>query len=97
MVKRVANWKRRRKRGKQKQKLHLDREKNLDEHIDDCVEKKLEGKGGDIYGNNTSFQAGLYRLHVISYWYHYMPNCKESIGNKYYIIGSQSFNNMDVA
>ena len=84
MVKRVANWKSGRKKGKTKVTPRSGEE--IDEHIDGHAEKireeidkhaeKIkEGKGGEIYGMVIHLlQAGLTVYSVVSYWYHYMPN-----------------------
>ena len=75
MVKRVANWKSGRKKGETKTKVTPRSGEEIDEHIDERVEKIKEGKGGEIYGMVIHLlQAGLTVYSVISYWYHYMPN-----------------------
>ena len=75
MVKRVANWKSGRKKGKTKTKVTPRSGEEIDEHIDGHAEKIKEGKGGEIYGMVIHLlQAGLTVYSVVSYWYHYMPN-----------------------
>ena len=75
MVKRVANSKIWRKKEKPKTKITPRWGEEIDEHIDERVEKIKEGKGGEIYEMVIHLlQAGLTVYSVVSYWYHYMPN-----------------------
>ena len=86
MVKRVANWKSGRKKGKTKTKVtpsigrrkletQLEDDRRIKNKRRDSAEKIKEGKGGDIYRMVIHLlQAGLTVYSVVSYWYHYMPN-----------------------